>query len=158
MSDFPNKIFTIILTFVMLVIAPITWSYVRGEMVTERLVLNEMSQFIDKVTDKGTITEEDLDDFYLAVNASGGTYDVKVKRYIRMATKDEYDNSRTLYLSGDYYTVNGSGDYEPIKMNIGDLVKVTVDDVGVSPAKRLIWSILRLDEGESKYSLVGSIR
>lgn len=70
--DFVNKIVTVVLTFIMLVIAPITWEYVRSEMITERLVLNEMVQFLDKVTDKGTITAEDLDDLYLGVNSTGG--------------------------------------------------------------------------------------
>ena len=44
--DFVNKIVTVVLTFIMLVIAPITWEYVRSEMITERLVLNEMVIYI----------------------------------------------------------------------------------------------------------------
>lgn len=149
MTDFINKIVTVVLTFILLVIAPITWDYVRGEMVTERLVLNEMSMFLDKVTDKGTITEDDLDDLYLGVNSTGGTFDVDVKRYIRMSTEDEFGNPRTVYLSVDY---------ENEQMNLGDIVKVTVKEVGISPAKRLLWTVLRVDSAESKFSLAASVR
>lgn len=148
MTDFPNKIFTIILTFIMLVVAPLLWVYVRGEMVAQRLVLNEVTQFLDKVTDKGFITKEDLDDLYFAVNASGGTYDVQVRRYVRMATQDENGETRTLYLNAD---LDG-------QMNQGDIVKVTVQELGTSPAKRLLWSILRVDEGKTKFSLAAAVR
>ena len=147
--DFVNKIVTVVLTFIMLVIAPITWEYVRSEMITERLVLNEMVQFLDRVTDKGTITAEDLDDLYLGVNSTGGTYDVEVKRYVRMSTSDEFGNPRTIYLSVPY---------EGETMNLGDIVKVTVDDVGRSPAKRLLWTLLRVDAGESRFSLSAMVR
>lgn len=148
MTDFPNKIFTIILTFIMLVVAPLLWVYVRGEMVAQRLVLNEVTQFLDKVTDKGFITKEDLDDLYFAVNASGGTYDVQVRRYVRMATQDENGETRTLYFNAD---LDG-------QMNQGDIVKVTVQELGTSPAKRLLWLILRVDEGKTKFSLAAAVR
>lgn len=155
MVDFPNKVVTIILVFLMLVLAPILWVYARDEMKSERLVLNEMSNFIDKTTDKALITQADIDDLYLGVNAAGGTFDVKVKRYIRMSTLDENGEPRTLYLSGDYID---KATNKPNPMNIGDVVKVTVDEVGMSPSKRLLWSILRVDSGESKFSLAGSVR
>jgi uncharacterized protein (UPF0335 family) len=150
MTDFPNKIVTIILVFIMLVLAPLTWSYVRGEMRSEILVLNEVTQFIDKVTDKASITNQDIDDLYMGVNSTGGTYDVRVKRYVRLATKDADGSLRTLYLSDDYK--------DNLKMNIGDVVKVSIEEIGVSPAKRLMWSILRIDEGKTKFSLAGTVR
>jgi hypothetical protein len=148
LTDFPNKVITIALVFIMLVIAPLTWSYVRGQMVAERQVLNEMSQFIDKVTAKATITPSDKDDLALGVNSTGGTYDVSVKRYIRLSTKDDLGTPRTLYLSD-----NNDG-----TMNIGDVVKVTVTEIGISPTKRLLWSLLRIDNGTGKISLAGSVR
>lgn len=147
-TDFPNKIFTIVLVFLMLVVAPLLWVYVRGEMVAQRLVLNEVTQFLDKVTDKGFITQEDLDDLYYAINASGGTYDVRVRRYVRMSTQDENGETRTLYLNAE---LNG-------QMNQGDVVKVTVEELGTSPTKRLLWSILRVDEGKTKFSLAAAVR
>ena len=64
MTDFINKVITIVLVFIMLILAPLLISYMSTDMVTERLVLNEVSQFIDKVTDKGLITEYDINDLY----------------------------------------------------------------------------------------------
>lgn len=160
MSDFPNKVITVILVFLMLVVAPITWSYVRSDMVAERLILNEVVGFIDKVTDKGTITEQDLDELYIAVNASGGTYDVKVKRYVRIATKDLNSNDpdksiKTVYVNAD---ITNATTGEPEEMNSGDMVKVSVDELGNSPTKNLLWNILQLDTNDTDFSLSGSVR
>lgn len=147
MLDYINKVVTIVLVFLMLVIAPLTWVYVRDEMITDRLVLNEIASFIDRVTDKASINEQDLDDLYIAVNATGGTYDVKVKRYVRTSVNDGGE-VRTVYIA----------DSNVGSLNTGDVVKVTVKEVGISPTKRLLWSLLRIDMGKSQYSLAGSVR
>lgn len=148
MSDFINKIVLIILTFVLLVLAPLTVSYMISEQTTERLVLNEVTQFIDKVTDKGSIVQSDLDDIYLGVNSTGGTYDVNVQRFIRVASQNADGTPRTVYFSnGDLSTLNK-----------GDVVKVTIDEIGVSPAKRLIWALLKIDSGKFNFSLAGAVR
>lgn len=138
----------------MLVIAPITWMYVRDDMITERLVLNEVAQFIDKTTDKATITQQDIDDLYIAVNASGGTYDVEVNRYVSTPTPSDVGDSRMLYSNVDYLDVDG----KPLDLIKGDVIKVTAEEIGLSPAKKLLWTLLRVDSGSSKITLAGSVR
>lgn len=164
MIDFPNKVVTVILVFLMLVVAPITWSYVRADMVAERLILNEVVGFIDKVTDKGTITDQDLDELYIAVNASGGTYDVTVDRYVRIATKDlnsidPEKSIKTVYINSDLTILNpDTGKYEPAEMNSGDMVKVSITELGDSPTKNLLWSLLKLETNDTDFSLSGTVR
>lgn len=148
MLDYVNRIVQVILIFLMLVVPAILFSYVRGEMKAERLVLNEVELFLDNVTDKGTITDADLNDLYLGVAASGGNYNVQVDRLIRMSTLTEDGKIRTIYLNENY---------EGTQMNLGDLVKVNITEIGISPAKRLLWNILRLDEGKFQFSLVASV-
>lgn len=153
MTDFPNKVVTVVLVFLMLVVAPITWSYVREEMKTERMVMNEIVAFLDKTTDKGTISQQDLDNFYIAVNASGGTYDVIVKAYTYTPVKKSDKEVRPVYVSTDYL-VNG----EPVPLNSGTLIKASVKEVGTSPTRRLLWTLLKLETGESKFGLVATVR
>ena len=150
MSDFINKIVTIILIFVLLVLAPLLISYMGTDMVTERLVLNEVTQFIDRVTDKGEITNSDLNDVYLGVNSHGGTYDVRVERYIRTATEDplKVGTVKTVY-----YNTENTGD-----LNVGDVVKVHIEEIGISNSKRLLWLLLRIDKGSFEFSLAGTVR
>ncbi len=148
MFDFINKVVMITLIFLMLVIAPITVSYMTSDMVSERQVLNEITQFIDKVTDKATITQTDLDDLYISLNASGGTYNATVKRYIRLATQNDDGSTKVIYMADEVID----------KLNIGDVVKVHVEEVGTSPAKKMLWSVLGIDSGAFETSLAGTVR
>lgn len=149
MVDFINKIITIILIFVMLVLAPLLITYMMEDLRAQRLVLNEVSQFIDKVTDKGTITQEDLDQLYLAVNSHGKILDVVVKRFVRVASMDPTTGKvRTLYFAADKVE----------DMNPGDIIQVTVREVGRSSVRTLTYKLLKVDIGRLEFSLAGTVR
>ncbi len=165
MSDFINKVITLILIFVMLVLAPLLISYVSEEAVTERMILNEVNLFIDKVTDKKTITEYDLDDLYLGVNSHGGVYNVTVDRY--MVIEEPLGNgdsgTRLVYMRVDDAVKLMNGEIEDLEdgqvtLNTSDVVKVHVEEAVLSPAKRLLWILLRIDEGNFEFSLAGTVR
>ena len=158
MSGFIDKVISVILVFVMLVLAPLLISYISTDMVTDRLVLNEVSQFIDRVTDKSEITSQDLDDLYMGVNSHGGLFEVEVDRYIRVA----YDVGGVVKTT--YYRSNQEIDelYDAAGnvalLNVSDVVKVKVKEVGLSSGKRLLWNILRVDSGPTEFSLAGTVR
>lgn len=152
--DFANKIVTVVLVFIMLVVSPTFWLYIRDDMISERLVLNEIVQFIDKATDKGEITEQDIDDLYIGLNAVGGTYDVKVSRYMPTPIPAGSGKSRIVYSNVEYLDNTG----QALKMNKGDLVKVSVETVGITPAKQMLWSILKMDSKSGAMTLSGAVR
>lgn len=139
--------------FLMLVVAPLLISYMSSELTAQRLVLNEVSQFIDRVTDKASVLQTDIDDLYLGVNAHGGTYKVNVKRYIRVASERVDEKTGENVVNTLYFT---NDDLE--ECHAGDVIKVSVEEIGISPVKRLIWSILRVDEGKLKFTLAGAVR
>ena len=159
MTDFINKVITIVLIFVMLVLAPLLISYMSTDMVAERLILNDVTQFIDKVTDKGLLTNYDLNDLYLAVNSHGGAYEVKVERYQLLEEPLPNGSTKLLYLKHDDVDNMMEGtvpDY--INLNVKDVVKVHVEEVSLSTGKRLLWSVLRVDKGKFEFSLAGTVR
>ena len=148
MGDFLNKIISITLVFLLLVVAPLVITYASNDMVAKRLVLNEMTQFIDLVTDKASVSDSDIDSLYVGVNASGGVYNVEVKRYVRLATVGEDGSIENTYMADELVGT----------LNVGDVVKVSVSEVGVSTTKRLLWTILKLDNGNFEPSLAGTVR
>lgn len=163
MSDFLNKVITIILIFVLLVLAPLLISYMSTDMVTERLVLNDVTQFIDKVTDKALITQQDLDELYMAVNSHGNSFDVDVYRYQLVEEDLPGEKTKTLYLKLDDVEIleaaeDNEKDKYKVKLNIKDVVKVHVEESALSPGKRLFWTILRVDKGKFSFSLAGTVR
>ena len=166
MSDFLNKVITLILIFVMLVLAPLLLSYLSTDMSAERLVLNDVSQFIDKVTDRAAITEKDLNTLYLNVNSHGRAYEVTVKRYqvmeepIPSGSGDEITETNLIYISMDDIEalVNGTSETSTIELNVKDVVKVHVEEVAMSPGNRMLWTLLRVDKGRFEFSLAGTVR
>ena len=164
MSDFVNKVITIVLIFVMLVLAPLLISYMSTDMVTERLVLNDVSQFIDKVTDKAMITEQDLNTLYLDVNSHGQAYEVVVSRYQMLEEPEpapggaESESTHIVYVRMDDMDSLIEGDIDTIELNIKDVVKVHVEEVSMSTGKRLMWTLLRVDRGKFEFSLAGTVR
>ena len=178
MTDFINKIITIVLIFIMLILAPLLISYMSTDMVTERLVLNEVSQFIDKVTDKGLITEYDINDLYLGVNSHGGNYDVTIEHYQLLEEPLSDGSTKLLYVKQDdieqivdgrYNMENKDKDTDEdkdedkdkdtsVSLNVKDVVKVHVKSVSMSPGRRLFWSVLRVDRGNFEFSLAGTVR
>ena len=157
MTDFVNKVITLVLIFVMLV--------------------------LDKVTDKAHVSEHDLDTLYLAVNSHGQAYDVKVQRYQvleepKPTTATGENTTKLIYVSMDDIESLARGELvfnnndEEVKdnptllgttktyidLNPRDVIKVHVEEVSISSGKRLFWNLLRVDKGIFEFSLAGTVR
>lgn len=149
MSDFLNKVVSIVLVFVMLVLAPLIISYQTNDMISKRLILNDVTTFIDQVKDTASITEDDLNKLYLDCNSHGLAVNVTVKRLIRVEITKE-DVAQTSYFAVD--SLN-----ELALLNTGDLVQVTVEEVVTSPTRALTYSVLKVDQGPFEFSLTGAV-
>lgn len=151
MSDFINKIITVVLVFVMLVLAPLLITYKTEDMLAKREILNDVEMFIDKVQDTSALSETDLDKLYLDCNSHGITVDVAVKRLISTAVYDaDLDIAQTNYFAVD--------DLESLNnINAGDLIQVSVKEVTISAARKATYSILGLDEGAFEFTLAGVV-
>lgn len=158
MTDFFNKVISVILIFVMLVLAPLLISYASTDMVRERLVLNDVTQFIDKVTDKSVITDYDMNDLYLAVNSHGNSYDVVVDRYQLLEEPLPDGSTKLVYMKHDDMYELIVGNVKEVELNVKDVVKVHIKETGLTPGKRLFWSVLKVDKGKFEFSLAGTVR
>lgn len=154
MLDFPNRILAILIAFVIFVVGPLLYAYQRQDMIMHREVLNEAQSFLSQVADSDKITQQEVNNLYIGVNASGGTFDVKVKRFIPTPLPTTVGNSRLLYTRVPYQDSNG----DAISMNKGDLVKVTVTPVGISPIVSIMWMTLGLEQDTRPLSLVKSVQ
>lgn len=151
MSDFINKVITVIMVFAMLVLAPLLISYKSDNMLARREILNDVEVFMDKVQDTSSITVDDLNNLYMTCNSHGLTVDVDVKRLIATAV---YDNDNKIAQT-NYFAVDDTESLANI--NAGDIVKVTIEEVSVSSSRRATYAILGIDEGSLKFSLAGVV-
>ena len=151
MVDTISKILSIVLIFLMLVLAPLLISYKIDDAVARREVLFEVTQFIDKVRDTQSVTDTDLDQFYQNCNSHGLTVDVRVRRLVKTVVIDPHTEEVTVE-----YTIN---DDPPALYNFnkGDGVQVVVEEIGISPSRSFMYRVLGADSGPLKFTLAGIV-
>lgn len=135
MHGFLSRTAGLVLVFFLLVVAPLLDTYGVQEMENRMETLNDVSEFLDKVTDKGEITEDDLNAFYLAVESHGMTLDVRVERLVKTATLLDDGTVSTAYIMAD----------DRRSLNVGDIVKVELREMSTTPYKKLLNMFLRLE-------------
>ena len=151
MVDTISKILSIVLIFLMLVLAPLLISYKIDDAVARREVLFEVTQFIDKVRDTQSVTDADLDQFYQNCNSHGLTVDVRVRRLVKTVVIDP-DTEEVIV----EYTIND----DPAALynfNKGDGVQVVVEEIGISPSRSFMYRVLGADSGPLKFTLAGIV-
>ncbi|ROR31734.1 hypothetical protein EDD66_101352 [Mobilisporobacter senegalensis] len=148
MSGFLSRVISLVLAFIMLVIAPLLYSYSISEMENRRLLLNEVNQFLDKVTDKGEITEDDLTEFYLEVSSYGMVIKPTVKRLVRTTVITPEGKAKTTYIAAD----------DIYSLNQRDVVQVTLKEISASNYRRILSSFLRVNEGLYHLEMAAVVR
>ena len=157
MYDVLNKVFSIFLAFLALVLAPLTFSTLCSDMVTSREVLNDTSRFIDMVTDKGYVTQDDLDDFYLSINSHGGVYSAEVVHYQLIEEPMPGGTTKVLYVANSGISDLEQGLVASVTLNTKDCVKVHVQAVAYTFGERLLYTVLRIDKGSQDFYLAGTV-
>ena len=155
MTDFINKIIMIILVFLMLILAPIMINYCTDTMLAKREILNDVDTFIDRVCDSTLIEESDINALYLQCNSHGMVVDVQIQRYVYALTIKDSTGDEKQYTND--YVVDSQYKGGDMILNPSDMIKVTVQEKTISSARKLIYKILRIDEGEFKFSLAGIV-
>ena len=159
MIDYVNKIVTIILIAILLIMAPLLISYKTEEMIAKREILNDVDTFIEKICDSKQIDASDIDNLYLTVNAHGMVVDVDVERLVYAMALDEGTGEYTYDYVVDKSFINGASTTVPATtiLNPNDCIRVTVKETTYSAARRLTYKILRIDENFFEFSLCGMV-
>jgi hypothetical protein len=165
MIDAVSKVIGIVIAFIMLVIAPTVIMRVTDDAATKRLVLNSMNVFIDKVTDKGSITKQDLDTLFAEVNSHGIPFDVQVFKYEKMSVPDAYTRYSTVYVNKYgpvvLFNINPTVPYtnESVEfLKVGDVIQVRVNAMTPSQGQLLAFTWLKQSEPLFEFTLAGSVR
>lgn len=148
MTDILSKLLGVVLAFVLLAVAPLTIHNLSNDLSMKRAVLNEMANFVDKVTDSGKIADVELADFYLATSAFGIPMDVDIKRYVKVVNPDGHGGTYTTYTLGSNIQ----------SWNQGDVIQVTVQAVDYTGSQKVTWQFLKLSQAKFEATLAGMVR
>lgn len=141
MNGFLSRIIALILVFFMLILAPLVNSYCVTEMENRRQLLNEVTGFLDVVTDKKSVTSDDLNEFYLKVSSYGMVLDVQVNRLVKTATLEKDGNVNVTYIAADDISL----------LNQKDVVQVKLTEKSESAYQKILNIFIGVDD--ENYSL-----
>jgi hypothetical protein len=85
-------------------------------MENRRQLLNEVTYFLDVVTDKKSVTNDDLNEFYMKVSSYGMVLDVQVNRLIKTATRESDGTVNITYIPADNISLLNQRDVVQIKL------------------------------------------
>lgn len=156
MTDIISKVIALLLAAALLLFAPLTISSMISDMSSRRIALNEVEQFIDKVTDKGSISYYDLDDLALGLAASGIAFDYEVYRYLGLKYNTNGTVETAFILSDDDFSRLSSGN--TISLSVGDMIQVEVNALEYTKQQTLMRDIFKLYSGQYTFTLAGTVR
>lgn len=136
MNGFLSRMISLILVFFMLILAPLVNSYCVTEMENRRQLLNEVTSFLDVVTDKKTITNDDLNEFYMKVSSYGMVLDVQVNRLVKTATLESDGKVNITYIPADDISL----------LNQRDVVQIKLKEKSQSAYQKILHIFLGLDD------------
>lgn len=147
MEGFLSRLFGLILTFFMLIIAPLINAYGTQEMENRVNILNDTSEFLDKQADKGIITDTDMDQFYSDIESHGMVLDVSVNKIVKVSTQMDNGKLHTAYIAADENPKDDKGNRDSVyDLNQHDIIQVKLREKSSTPYKRLLNSFLRIDD------------
>ena len=150
MEGFISKCISVVLIFIMLVIAPMITIYGQHEAQGRMEILNEVTSFLDKVTDKSRIDQEDIDAFTVQIESHGLVLSVTIDRLVKTVTITNVATGEvdTSYIPADDIS----------SISSGDIIKVTVKEISTTPYKKLLKTFLKVDEPAFELSLAKMAR
>lgn len=132
-NDIAGNFIGVLLAFALTVIMPFTIVAVETDMMERRLVVNNVSEFIDGVVDSRVVSDSELESLNLELASYGMTLDYEIKRYAQSADPDP---TREGSYTTTYMLQDDNRHYEQ-----GDKISVHVESIGysstISLARRL---------------------
>ena len=144
-----NKILGVLMVLILMILM-LCNIMVAHQLQARRSVVAEVTNFVDELTDTGTLTEKHITDLNLAVNAYGPVCDVKIERYARIINPDPKAPGQT-YTTYAY-------DEDISTLNQGDLCKVTVTEAGHTGIAYFLYRVLSIVMQPIDFSFTGRIR
>lgn len=144
-----NKLLGVVLVLILIVLM-LCNIMVASQLQARRSIVAEVTNFVDEVTDTGTLTESHIEDLYLGVNAYGPVCDVKITRYARVIEPDptKPGSTYTTYIISD----------DILNWNQGDLIKVHCEEAGHTGLAYFLYHVINIVMQPVDFAFTGRIR
>lgn len=138
MTDFINKVLSIVLIIVLGLVLPLNMIGLSNRNTYKLRALNEVQIFIDTVCDKGYIQNSDLDDLSRKLASTGLILEYEVEEYRIIADEDRVIMAKTCEINYERIDANG-GTYA---IDQGNVIRVNFWEDYQSPESKLFSRIV----------------
>lgn len=128
-NDLPGKIIGVLLAFVLCVITPFVTISNQNEMLDRRMIINNVTDFLDEVIDSRTVTDSALSELNVNLASYGIIVDYEITRYALSVDPDP--------VNPNTYTTNYIVTDDNRHYNKGDKISIRVYTVGYSSTQAL---------------------
>lgn len=132
----------------MMVIGPTLRSAQMDSLTQRREIYNEVTNMLDRIVDTGSISDAEIEDFYLGVSSKGLPVDIKIERLIKVVNPDGN--------GGTYSTYSFSDKID--EWNKGDVCRLTVKQVAESNTARLAFNFTKMYTKPVDITFAGRVR
>ncbi len=139
LTDSFSRIIAVILLIIALFIYPVMLMFETQDELSRTVVFSEAVKFIEVVSNKGKISENNLKLFNHALMATGNLYDIELTHYKYL----DYENEVSDSIGADYTITNHNSIIKEIeedgeyKMSAYDLIEVEVKNKNKTMATRI---------------------
>lgn len=151
-----SHIISVVIAAIMCLLVPITYIAANESLYTSRSALNSVSEYVDIVTDKGSITKSDYDDFLSNLFSTGINFEVSIGREKRLVHSINGD-IKTEYVATDFISSSG-GFKNDIECNKGDIITVTIKGKNKQRSTIVLERILNVYTPNVDYTMTGMVR
>lgn len=149
MQGITGKILGVFLCFVMMILM-LASAATSERLQAQRSIIAEVTNFVDEVTDTGSLTDRQIQDLYLGCASYGPMVDVTINRYARVWNPDPTS-------PGDAY-VTYTIKEDITTLNQGDIIQVQVEELGVTGTASVLYAICGFSISQVDFTLAGRIR
>ena len=156
MMNIFSQIISIVIASIMCLLVPVTYTAANESLYTSRSALNSVSEYVDVVTDKGSITKADYNDFLSNLFSTGMDFEVSISREKRLVHSIDGE-VKTEYVATDFVSSKGgfNGD---IECNKGDIITVTIKGKNKQRSTQVLERMLNVYTPNVDYTMTGMVR
>lgn len=156
-SDLPGKLIGLVLAFVLTVIMPFVTVTTENEMLDRRLIINDVTEFMDEVVDSRQITDAMLKELNSKLASYGMTCDYTIRRYARSVNLDPVSKSNDSDSVDSYYVTYVEQD-DTNHWDKGDKIAVNIRVVSYSTTQALAHRLTHIFVRDMDTTLTARIR
>lgn len=162
MTSYLMKLIGGILAIILLTLVPLVTKVCVDEIGIVRKGWNNLENYVDIVSDKGLLTEDDYNDFVLKLNSDGIIYDVDIEISRRIALPEQAGTAEIIYQPVGFYSSSPEENYQVLSgkksLYKGDIVTVTCTPLNSTAGQIITSKVTKTGSKNDVLSLSSMVR